>query len=68
MSWLIVQQDKNFKVVIFSDTGKVVKVKLCMSLLIELYLFIPLLVTFTMFMCQGHRIVKHFESFMFFFD
>ena len=48
---------KNFKILIFSDTVNVINVKLCMMvLLIELYLFIPLSVTLTIF--QGHRYVS----------
>ena len=45
---------------IFSDAINVINVKLYVSiLLIELYLFIPLSATFTIF--QGHSSVKQFE-------
>ena len=48
---------ENFNIRIFSDTINVVNIKLCiMVLLIELYLFIPLSVTLTIF--QGHRNVE----------
>ena len=44
---------------IFLDAIGVINVKVCkMVLLIELYLFIPLSVTMTLF--QGHRNVKQF--------
>ena len=49
----------NFNIGIYSDTIKVINVKLCMMvLLIELYLFIPLSVTLTII--QGHCNVKQF--------
>ena len=57
--WLIVRCGKNFNVAVFSDTMNVINFKLCMMvLLIELYLFIPLLVPLTIF--QGHRCVQQF--------
>ena len=41
---------KNFNIGIYLNTVKVINVKLCMMVLvIELYLFIPLLVTVTVF-------------------
>ena len=41
---------RNFNIVIYSDTINVVNVKLCMMvILIELYLFLPLPVTLTIF-------------------
>ena len=41
---------EKFNIGIYSDTTKVINVKLCMMVLvIELYLFIPLLVTVTVF-------------------
>ena len=50
---------KNFNTKIYSDTTNVIVVKLCMmALLIELYMFIPLSVTMTIF--QGHSNVKQF--------
>ena len=50
---------ENFKIGIFSDIINVINVKLCMMvLLIELYLFIPLSITLTIF--QGHSTVKQF--------
>ena len=50
---------ENFNNGIYSDTMNVISVKLCrMVLLFELYLFIPLSVTLTMF--QGHRNVEQF--------
>ena len=55
VSWLV----ENFNIGIYLDTMNVVNVKLClMVLLIELYLFISLLVTLTIF--QGHCNVKQF--------
>ena len=55
VSWLV----KNCNTLI-SDTITVISVKLCMMvLLVELYLFIPLSVTFTIF--QGHSSVKQFK-------
>ena len=51
---------RNFNTGIYSDTRSVINVKLCMILLlIELYLFIPLSVTLTLF--QGHSSVKQIE-------
>ena len=50
---------KDFNVAIFSDTIHTIYVKLCMKVvLIELYLFVALSVTLTVF--QGHSNVKHF--------
>ena len=50
---------KNFNIGIFSDTINVINVKLCMMVLhTELYLFITLSVTLTLF--QGHKDVKQF--------
>ena len=50
---------KNFNIGIFSDTINLINIKLCMMVLpIELYLFIPLSVTFTIF--QDHSNVKEF--------
>ena len=50
---------KNFNIGIFSDTINVINVKFCvMVLLIELYLFIPLSVSWTI--CQGHGNIKQF--------
>ena len=61
VSWLV----KNFHIGIYSDTIHVIKVKHCMmKLLIELYLFIPLSVTFTIF--QGHINVEQFKLIFFF--
>ena len=43
---VIVPPGENFDVAIFSDTIKVISVKLCMVvLLVELFLFTPLLMT-----------------------
>ena len=57
--WVIVRHGKNFTVTVFLDTLKAINVKFClMVLVIELYLFIPLSVTLTIF--QGHRSVKQF--------
>ena len=54
---------ENFNVGIYSDTIKVINVNLCMMvLLIELYLFIPLSVTLTIF--QGHSNVKVLTDFV----
>ena len=56
---VIVRRCKDFHVAILSDTISVINVKLCMMVpLIELYLFIPLSLTLTMF--RGHRSVKQF--------
>ena len=50
---------ENFNIGIFSDTINMINVKLCfMVLLIELYLFIPLSMTLTIF--QDHSNVEHF--------
>ena len=50
---------KNFNIEIFSDTRNVINVKLCLLILhIELYLFITLSVTLTLF--QDHSSVKQF--------
>ena len=50
---------ENFNIGIYSDTINVINVKLCMMILLtELYLFIPLSVTLTIF--QGHSNVKQF--------
>ena len=50
---------KYFNIGIYSDTMYVINVEVCMMvLLIELYLFIPLSVTLTIF--QGHNSVKEF--------
>ena len=50
---MIVQHSKSFNDAIFSDTINAINVKRCMmTLLIELYLFIPRSVTLTIF--QGH--------------
>ena len=50
---------KNMNVAIFSDTMNIIKVKVCMMVvLIELYPFIPPLMTLTIF--QGHRSVEQF--------
>ena len=55
VSWLV----KNFNVRIFSDTIKVINIKLCMMvLLIELYVFVLFSVTLTIF--QGHSSVEQF--------
>ena len=52
---------KNVNTGIYSDTIKVINVKLCMmTLLIELYLCIPLSVTLTIL--QGHSNVEQFLS------
>ena len=49
----------DFNFVIFSDSINVINVKLCiMVLFIELYLFVPLLVTLTIF--SDHTSVKQF--------
>ena len=57
--WMIVWYGKNFDIAVFSDTMNVRNVKLCMILLlVELYLFIPLLETLAIF--QGHSSVKQF--------
>ena len=51
---------KNFNVVIFLDTTIMINVKLCtMAVFIELYPFIPLSVSMTVF--QGHSSVKQVE-------
>ena len=48
---------ESFNIGIYSDTINVKNVKLCMMvLLVELYLFIPLSVTLTIF--QGHSNVE----------
>ena len=59
---------KNFTVSIFSDTSDVTNGVLCMMVLfIELFLFILLSVTVTVF--QGHSSVKQvYENFMFLSD
>ena len=50
---------ENFNIRIYTDTVNVINVKLCiMVLLVEFYLFIPLLVTVTIF--KGHSNVKQF--------
>ena len=50
---------KNFNIAIFSDTINMINVRHCMMVsLIELYPFIPLLVTLIVF--QGHSSVKQF--------
>ena len=50
---------KNFNIAIFSDTVSMIKVKVCtIVVLIELYPFVPLSVTFVLF--QGHSSVKQF--------
>ena len=50
---------KNFNIEIFSDTINVINVKRCMMvLLIELHVFIPLSVTWTIF--ESHSTVKQF--------
>ena len=47
---VIVRRGKDFNITIFLDTINVINVKLCMVVLhTELYLFIPLLVTLTIF-------------------
>ena len=51
---------KKINIAIFLDTINMMNVKLCtMVVLIELYLFIPLLVTLIVF--QGHSNVKQFS-------
>ena len=55
-SHVIVRHGKNFNIVILLDTINVINVKLCMMVLIEFYLFIPLTVTLTIF--QGHWSVR----------
>ena len=51
---------ENFNIGISTDTINVINVTLCMVvLLIELYLFIPLSVTLTIF--KGHSHVKQFQ-------
>ena len=51
---------KSFNVAIFSDTRNMINVKLCMMVvLVEFYLFIPLLVTWIVF--QSHSGVKQFN-------
>lgn len=48
-------------IVILLDTMNVLNVKLCMiTILTELYLYVPLLVTFTTF--QGHNSIRHFQN------
>ena len=55
--WPVDQHGKNFNAVIFVDTMNVIIVKLCMMVvLIELYPFIPLSVTLSIF--EGHRSVR----------
>ena len=50
---------ENFDTGILSDTVKVINVKLCMMVLhIELYLFMTLLVTLTLY--QGHSNITQF--------
>ena len=57
---VIVRRGKDFNITIFLDTINVINVKLCMVVLhTELYLFIPLLVTLTIF--QGHSSVEIFN-------
>ena len=52
---------ENMNIEIYSDTINVINVKLCMIvLLIELYLFIPLSVTLTIFRNGSHSSVKLF--------
>ena len=55
---MIVQHGKNCNVAIFFNTVNVINVKLCMVLLIELYLFIPFSAILTIF--QVHSSVKQF--------
>ena len=51
---------ENIYIEIYSDTVYVIDIKLClMALLFELYLFIPLSVTLTIF--QGRSNVKEFQ-------
>ena len=53
--WLV----KNCNIGIYSDAVNVINVRLYrMVLIIELYLFVPLSVTLTIF--QGHHNVEHF--------
>ena len=52
---------KNENIGIYSETINVINVKLCMVvLLIELCLFIPLSVTLTIYIFQGHSSVEWF--------
>ena len=52
-------RDKNFNIAIFSDTVSMIKIKLCMMVLLaEVYLFIQLSGTLTIF--QGHSYVGQF--------
>ena len=51
---------ESFNIVLYSDTTKMINVKLCVVvLLIECYLFIPLSVTLIIF--QGHSDVEQFQ-------
>ena len=51
---------KNFNIAVFSDTIIVINVQVCMMVLLtELYLFIPLSVTLTVF--QGRTNVEQFS-------
>ena len=57
---MIVPRGKNNNFAIFSDIINVINVEFCMTvLLVELYLFILLSVTLTIF--QNHSSVKQFE-------
>ena len=50
---------ENLNIAIYSDNINVINIKLCMMVLLtELYLFIPLSVTLTIF--QGHNNVEQF--------
>ena len=51
---------ESFNILVLWGTVNIINVKLCMMVLLtELYLFIPLLVTLTIF--QGHSSVKQSE-------
>ena len=58
---IIVRRCRNFSAAIFSDCINVINVKRCLIvLLIELYLFIPLSVIFTIIASQGYSSLKQF--------
>ena len=58
---------ENFNIGIFSDTLNMINVKLCLMVLLnELYLFIPLSMTLTIF--EGHGNVEQFKLIFFLSD
>ena len=61
-SWMIVRCGKNFNIVIFSGTLNRINIKLCMrALLIELYLLVPVGLSVSLTIFQGHRSVKQIQ-------